>query len=127
MPRSHVILPYEQLDDTLIITPAGDALTMQEAQLEWEVDHLHKVIEQPGVRHVVIDVGQSPYFGSLLIGSLIVLCRKAQLGGGQSLLCNASDGMRDALDIMKVDSIIQYCPTREEALATLSAAAADPE
>jgi anti-anti-sigma factor len=117
--RAQKVFQVERQQDTLIVTPARDSLDVMESELGREVDALHKLMETPGVLHVVIDVGHAPHFGSLIIGALMALCKKANDRGGTAAFCNASDGMLDMLQIMKIDTVMPYYATRKEALAAV--------
>jgi anti-anti-sigma factor len=100
----------------LIVAPERDSLDVLESDLRREVDSLHKLAEAPGVINVVVDVGNAPHFGSLIIGALMALCKKAHDRGGKAAFCNASEGMFDMLQIMKIDSVLPYFATRREAI-----------
>jgi anti-anti-sigma factor len=114
--RSSKVFQVERQQDTLIVTPARDSLDVMESELGREVEGLHKLMDTPGVINVVVDVGHAPHFGSLIIGALMALCKKANDRGGTAAFCNASEGMLDMLQIMKIDSVMPYLPTRKEAL-----------
>ncbi|MFQ5734661.1 MAG: STAS domain-containing protein [Planctomycetaceae bacterium] len=115
MARQNKVLQYERNDDTLVVSPAGDSLRVEETALAKEVARLHEMLDD--AKNIVVDVGGSPYFGSLVLGSLIALCKRVTDAGGKAALCNASEGMRESLQIMKIDTIIPYFATCEEALA----------
>jgi anti-anti-sigma factor len=114
--RSPKVFQYERQDDTLIVIPNGDSLQVLESDLRREVDALHKLMDTPGLVNVVVDVGNAPHCGSIVIGAIMALCKKANNRGGLAAFCNASDGMLDMLQIMKIDSVMPYYPTRREAL-----------
>jgi anti-anti-sigma factor len=114
--RSSKVFQVERQQDTLIVTPARDSLDVMESDLRREVEGLHKMMETPGVINVVVDVGHAPHFGSLIIGALMALCKKANDRGGLAAFCNASEGMLDMLQIMKIDTVMPYYATRKEAL-----------
>jgi anti-anti-sigma factor len=114
--RPSKVFQFERQDDTLIVIPNGDSLQVLESDLRREVDALHKLMDAPGMLHVVVDVGNAPHYGSLVIGALMALCKKANNRGGLAAFCNASDGMLDMLQIMKIDSVMPYYPTRREAI-----------
>lgn len=116
MPRRHDVLKYERDDDVLIVTPVGDSLRVEERVLSNEIDALHKLLESNDLQHIVVDIGSAPYFGSLILGSVIALCKRVTDAGGKAAMCNASEGMRESLQIMRIDSIIPYYTTREDAL-----------
>ena len=83
-----------------------------------EIAGLHDLLTD--VKNIVIDIGASPYFGSLVLGSVIALCKRVTDAGGKAALYNASAGMRESLQIMKIDTIIPYFDTRDEALAAVT-------
>jgi anti-anti-sigma factor len=114
--RIQKVFQAERQQDTLIVTPNRDTLEVMESDLRREVESLHKLMETPGVIHVVVDVGNAPHYGSLIIGALMALCKKANDRGGTAAFCNASHGMLDMMQIMKIDSVMPYYPTREEAV-----------
>ncbi len=120
MPRQNKVLLYERVGDALLVTPTGDSLRIEEREFGQEIDRLHQLLDSPEITGVVIDVSGSPYMGSLILGSIITLCKRVTDRGGKAALCNASEGMRESLQIMRIDSIIPYLPTREEALAAVS-------
>ena len=119
-------LSVQAQDDTLIVIPNGDSLQVLESDLRREVDALHKMMDAPGLINVVVDVGNAPHYGSLVIGAIMALCKKANNRGGLAAFCNASDGMLDMLQIMKIDSVMPYYPTRREARSTRSIGRARP-
>jgi anti-anti-sigma factor len=113
----------ERQGATLVVTPARETLDVMESDLRREIESLHQLMDAPGVQNVVIDVGNSPHYGSLVIGALMALCQKARDRGGAAAFCNASDGMLDMLDIMKITSVLPYCKSRDEAIAMVRAKA----
>jgi anti-anti-sigma regulatory factor len=112
----HKVFQVERQQATLIVIPTRDSLDVLESDLRREIDSLHKMMETPGVLNVVVDVGNAPHYGSLIIGAIMALCKKAHDRGGSASFCNASDGMLDMLQIMKIDSVMPYFVTRREAL-----------
>ena len=116
MARTHKILLYEADGQTLIVTPAGDSLGVEERVLETEIAALHALIDSDEMKHVVVDIGVAPYFGSLMMGAMIALCRRATDKGGRCAMCNAGDGMLESIQIMRLDTIIPQFRTREEAM-----------
>ena len=120
LPDSHRAFHFERDGATLIVSLQGDCLNTEESALEREIDNLHKVLDEPAMKNVVVDIGSLPFFGSIIIGAIMALCTKALAGGGKAVLCDASEGMRDVIRIMKLDSVIPYFQTREEALQSLT-------
>jgi anti-anti-sigma factor len=117
--RIQTVFQYERDGNTLVVSPRRDCLDVQESDLRFEIEELHKLLDDPGVKNLVVDTGTAPHFGSLIIGAIMALCKKVHDGGGRAAFCNASPGMLDAMQIMKIDSVMPYFPTRAEALASL--------
>ena len=116
MARQHTVLKFERDGDTLIVLPTGDSLRVEERVLTKEIAALHEMIESKDLKNIVVDIGSSPYFGSLVLGAVIALCKRVTDAGGKAALCNATEGMRESLQIMRIDTIIPYFPTRDAAL-----------
>ena len=110
------IFPYERDGDVVIVTPAGDTLSVQERQLKKEIDVIHSVIDQDDCPHFVVDLSGAPYFGSIVIGAMMAVCGKVKDKNGKAALCNATPGVHDSIQIMKLDSAVPYYPSREEAM-----------
>lgn len=122
--RSQRVFLTQREGNTLILSPQRDCLDVQEFDLRNEIDLLHKQLEEPGLQNLVVDVGSAPHFGSIIIGAIMALCKKAHDRGGKAAFCNASPGMLDAMQIMRIDSVMPYFATRAEALAFLAAGSA---
>ena len=119
MVESRKVFDVQRQGDTLIVVPQGETLGTSEYGLEKEISGLHRLLSDPKVSNLVVDVGSAPYFGSMVIGTIMALCKKVCDQGGQAVLCNASQGMYDAIKTMKLDTVVPYYPTREEALRSL--------
>ena len=85
--RPQKVFQVERQQSTLILIPARDALDVLESDLRREIDALHKQMETPGVVNVVVDVGNAPHYGSLIIGAIMALCKKAHDRGGTASFC----------------------------------------
>ncbi len=110
------IFPYEREGNIVIVKPTGDSLAVQERQLKKEIDAIHAVIDADDCQHLVVDLSGAPYFGSIVIGAVMAICGKIHNKGGRAALSNASEGVFDSIQIMKLDAAVPYLPTREEAL-----------
>ena len=47
----------------------------------------------------------------------MAICGKIHNKGGRAALSNASEGVFDSIQIMKLDAAVPYFPTREDVLA----------
>jgi anti-anti-sigma factor len=117
---SRKVFEVERQGNTLIVIPKGETLGASEGGLEREIDSLYRMLSDPKTVNLVVDVGSAPYFGSMIIGTIITLCKKVSDEGGQAVLCNASPGMYDAIKTMKLDTVVPYYATRAEAVQAVS-------
>ncbi|MDA1016173.1 MAG: hypothetical protein O3A00_17170 [Planctomycetota bacterium] len=115
--RKAKVLPFEILDDVLVIHPTGKSLHAGESVVEKEITELHRKIEELQIRRVVVDIGIALHFGSLVIGALLMICVKVRENAGRAALCQATASMLETLQIMKVETLIPYFATLDEALA----------
>jgi anti-anti-sigma factor len=116
------IFPYERRDAALVLRPSGDSLGVQELDLKREIDALHKVLDDKSLTTFLVDVGKAPYFSSIVLGAVLAMCDKVCKRGGRAAFCNASEGMLDIMQIMKLDTIVPYYATCDEALAEFASA-----
>ncbi len=117
------IFPYEREGNIVIVKPTGDSLSVQERQLKKEIEAIHAVIDQDDCQHLVVDLSGAPYFGSIVIGALMAICGKIRNKNGRAVLCNATEGVFDSIQIMKLDAAFPYHPSLEDALAYVKEAA----
>ena len=120
------IFPYEREGSIVIVKPTGDSLSVQERQLKKEIDTIHAIIDEEECRHLVVDLSGAPYFGSIVIGAVMAICGKIHNKNGRAALCNATEGVFDSIQIMKLDAAVPYFPTREDAMAFAQGEQAPP-
>ena len=90
----------------------------------------YRLLDEPGMRHLLVDFSQFDYFGSTFVGILFRLSKKARSNDGETALCHLSNTMRDMLrNLMllenpKIDFALTLFPNRDAALQHLSDASA---
>jgi len=120
MTSFHKILTVKQDGTTLIVIPKGNGLGFRYNDLHKETSAVRRLLAQPGIADIVIDLGKLNYFGSEFIGALIQLARTTTNDGGRAIICNASDRMRQVLVNMNLHTLWPYFDTRAEALQSLA-------
>lgn len=101
---------------TLIVVPAGDAISFRNSDFEKELATLLKLLDGPDYENVVVDLGSANYFGSLVIGCITSLGRKAEEVGGKLALSDVSEEMRSVLGVTKLDQRWPILGSRRAAL-----------
>ncbi|HUG92033.1 MAG TPA: STAS domain-containing protein [Planctomycetaceae bacterium] len=118
MPRSR-IFTVERQDDTLILVLPGTDITFADEEVLTEVDDVLYRLRESGARNLLIDFGQTAYFGSILLGSVLKFGTRLRDSGGRFALCNMSASGREMLRIARFDTLWPIYDTREAALAAM--------
>jgi anti-anti-sigma regulatory factor len=70
-------------------------------------------------QRVLIDLCQTPYFGSALLEALRLIWNRVHAQQGRMVLCNASPVGREILELAKFDHLWPIVDDRDSALARL--------
>jgi anti-anti-sigma factor len=111
----------EQLGDALIVTPLFTFAAFAEPDLANEWSAVQQLVEAPQVKHVIVDLGAIPYFGSTVLQWMVQMWKSARDKGGKLATCHASPIGREVLTAARFDHIWGSFGTRDEALAWLAA------
>ena len=71
----------EQEGETLIVSPLFTFGRFTEGDLVHEWDQVLRRIDGPEVKHVIVDLGQIPYFGSTLLEWMVQMWKRAKEKG----------------------------------------------
>ncbi len=100
----------------VVVTPLGDTLSFRDIDIQREADEISEMIRNQNLKRLVIDMGHSNYFGSIMIGMINSFGQLVKEQGGQMVLCNASQDMQAIMKIMKIDTLWPYVPTLAKAI-----------
>jgi anti-anti-sigma regulatory factor len=116
----HSIFRVERCGDALIVTPRGDAAGFGGAEFYREQAAVQGLLKEPGVKSLVVDLGEATYYGSTVIGAINRFGIEVRNAGGRIALCRVSDDTRYILRTMKLDELWEHYPTRGQALAEMA-------
>jgi anti-anti-sigma factor len=119
MARSR-IFSTERQGDTLILVLPGTDITFADEEVLTEVDEVLYRLRESGAKHLVVDFGQTAYFGSIILGSVLKLGTRLRDSGGGFALCNLSESGHEMLRIARFDTLWPIYDTRAEALHALA-------
>src|SRR5437868_151170 len=87
----------EQQGSTLVVTPQAGFVNIVEpaAAREWEA--AKQKLDLPFVRHVVVDLGELPYFGSTVLEGMAQMWKRIKAKGGRLAIARASPIGREVL------------------------------
>jgi anti-anti-sigma factor len=111
----------ERQGDALIVSPLFTFARFTEADIADEWSQVQKHLDDGEVKHVVVDLGQIPYFGSTVLEWMVQMWKRAKAKGGTLATCNCSQIGREVLHAARFDTLWGVFATRDEALQSLSA------
>lgn len=102
MSRVQLIFSVSETKGVLVIAPGGDAISYRDVDVATAVaDVLKQINELPDPR-VVVDLGGSRYFGSIMIGAVSQFAERVRERGGVFAVCELSPDMTEVLNAMKL-------------------------
>ena len=112
----------EQSGESLIVSPLFTFGRFTEGELVGEWNRILQKIDGDEVKHVVVDLGHIPYFGSTLLDWMVQMWRRVQSKGGTLAVCGPSQVGREILTIARFDKLWGIFNTRNDALDSLGQA-----
>jgi anti-anti-sigma factor len=106
---------------TIILEVHGKVSDLADSSALNELDHMLEQVQDPTVTNVIVDFGQSPYFGSSLLETLRRIWNDIHPRQGKMVLCNVSPVGREILQIAKFDQlwpVVETCADAEKKLQT---------
>ena len=117
---SSKLFTAEVESETLIVVPVGSVSSLAGESVRPEVDELLQQLQQSQLKHVVIDLSEVSYFGTIMLGAMHMIWKRVREAGGNMALCNVSVVGCEVLRIAGFDTLWIICPSREEALDAVS-------
>jgi anti-anti-sigma factor len=102
--------------DTIIVVPAADLRGLPYLRIETGARAVVERLHGPGVKNVVVDFGESDYYGSGALGFFLRFWKAVKERGGRMALCNVSAHAKEILRVTNLDRLWPICPSRAEAL-----------
>tara|TARA_B100000029_G_scaffold414309_1_gene417682 strand:- start:130 stop:510 length:381 start_codon:yes stop_codon:yes gene_type:complete len=125
MPDPSKVFKIARLSQTLVIVPQGATLNFQYNDVHLESNELYRIIDEPALKNVLVDLGAVTYIDSIIISSLLRVLTKSRQLGGIGVFCCASDDVKEVLKCIQIGRLWPLYETREEAIAEVEPAGAD--
>lgn len=100
---------------TMTIEVHGQFGSLEDDSVLQVLNNALEQIRTTSVRDVLVDFGDSPYFGSILLEALRVIWNDVHGRGGQLVLCNLSPVCQEILHVSKFDQLWLVVATRQDA------------
>lgn len=72
-------------------------------------EFIRNELDQGGIDHVVLDMGQVDLITSPALGALIVIHKRLKTSNQMMILTNLSTTLREALGFLKLDKVFTIC------------------
>lgn len=113
------VFEFERQGSVAIVAPRGDSLGFVEQDINAEINAAEAQLSQPDVTGLVLDLGATNYFGSVMIGALAGMAQTVRERNGRVAVCQASDDMQGIFKVMNLDQLWSYHDTRKTAVKAL--------
>lgn len=121
MPDPSIVFKVERADSILIVLPQGPALHFSHNEVHLETNALFRMLDEPALRHVVVDLHCVDYVDSVIISSIMRCLTKTKQKRGKAVFCNASENMTSLLTTIKIGKLWPSFDSRDEALTAVVA------
>ena len=103
------------IGSTLILEVRGPVSGLADDRALGELDRVLAELQGGPVDRVLVDFGQSPYFGSIMLETLRRIWNDVHGRQGRMVLCNVSPVGQEILQVAKFDQIWPIVATRSDA------------
>ena len=125
MPDPSKVFKIARLPRTLVIVPQGATMNFQYTDVHLESNELFRIIDEPELENVLIDLGAVIYIDSIIISSLLRVLTKSRQLGGKGVFCCANNEVKEVLGCIQIGRLWPLFETRDEALAVVEAEEAE--
>jgi anti-anti-sigma factor len=114
------LVEFDYEHDLLIVEPKPDLNRATSTRYEDELKcTFHSLSADPEFRSVVVDLGQTHFFSSALLGFLIALWKITKRRGGGLAMCGVSAFGHSVLQVAHLHKLWPIVRSREDAIRSL--------
>jgi len=84
-----------------------DKKILDEQNIQIIGEQLFSLVDEDGLRKILLNFGNVEYLSSAALGKLITLNKKLQQGGGKLILCNIAPQIHEVFEITKLDKFFK--------------------
>jgi anti-sigma B factor antagonist len=108
-------LEVEHIGDVTVVNFV-DRKILDEQNIQIIGDQLFSLVDQEGLRKLLLNFGNVEYLSSAALGKLITLNKKLQAAGGRLILCNIDPQIYEVFEITKLDKFFNIQKEEQTAL-----------
>lgn len=102
--------------DTLVVESLGNTGSLVGEEVAYELTALLDQFEKAHLRSAVIDLHNSPYFGTSMLQVMTAVWKRVRARGGKMTVCGLSDTGLEILQVTRFDTLWPICSSQQEAL-----------
>lgn len=106
--------------DTLVVLSLGSAGSLAGDEMAYELTGILDQFEQSELRSAVIDLRNSPYFGTAMLQVMTAIWKRVRARHGKMAVCGVSDTGLEILKVTRFDTLWPICDTQEDALQAVA-------
>jgi anti-anti-sigma factor len=121
LPEGQIFLRQQQ-GRTIVLVPAGHLEGHHEPEIVHETSELLKyVLTSSEPTNIVVDLGQSRFLGTAMLGAIVKLWKRVSERGGKLVLCEVANTIEDVLRCTKLHTVWPIYASRHDALLAVGA------
>lgn len=109
-------LKGERVGEVLVVTPFFTHKAFTEPQVLDEWKNIAGELEEPEIKHAVVDLGQIAFFGSTMLEWMVTIWKTMKSKGGNFAVCNLSDVGKEILAVARLNTVWEIAATRDDAI-----------
>ncbi len=106
--------------DTLVVESLGNAGSLVGEEMVYELTALLDQFEKSDLNSAVVDLRNSPYFGTSMLQVMTAIWKRVRARGGKMAVCGLSDTGLEILQVTRFDTLWPICTSQEEALKAVA-------
>ena len=89
--------------------------------IEGVAEELFELVDKQARRKLTLDFTEVQFLSSQMVGVILSLYKKSKDIGGKLVICGLRDELMKVFKIMKLDTLLYFADSQEEAIAMLAA------
>jgi anti-anti-sigma factor len=114
------VFEVERAGHTAVVVLQGDLRELDWREIQDGGAEVQRALTDPGIRHLILDLSHTDYCGSTALGIFAGFWRTVRGRKGRLVLCHVSERVREALAVLRLDTLWPIYPSRAEALSALN-------
>lgn len=112
-----LIYKIEKEKDFAVMMPSLDTILIEENE---ELKNVLIFLLDVGNKKIILDLSQTNYISSLILGTLMFILKRAKEAGGNLVICSMNDKIKEIFAITNLDKVFEITSDRIEAMNRLS-------